>query len=102
MATDHPVCASVSAAPEHIQESVAGRDEKHVPIYLATTASMRAMTLPTKQYVKRESRLPPHIVLRKRTISSTETSEEGKKVSSGRGKSISSSPERMSLEALMQ
>ena len=41
------------------------KEEKRRPQYLATTASMRAMTLPTRKYVKRESRLPPRMVLRK-------------------------------------
>ena len=77
-------------------------EEKRRPQYLATTASMSAMTLPTRKYVKRESRLPPRMMLRKRTMSSAEASEEEKKISSGPGKSISSSPERVSSEALKQ
>ena len=55
---------------------MAGRDEKRVPLYLATTASMRAKTLPTKQYVKRESRLPPRMVLRKHEITPSVPAEE--------------------------
>ena len=96
---DRPAPASASTAPERVQGGVAGKDEKRVPLYLATTASMKAKTLPTKKWIKRESRLPPRMVLRKRSISS-ETSEEEKKASSAPGKSISTSPERVSSEAL--
>ena len=96
-----PVRPSV-AKTSHEVKGTLQEEEKRRPLYLATTASMRAMTLPTKQYVKRESRLPPRMMLRKRTMSSSEASEEEKKISSGPGKSISSSPERVSSEALKQ
>ena len=46
-------------------------EEKRRPQYLATTASMRAMTLPTRKYVKRESRLPPRMMLRKHEVVSS-------------------------------
>ena len=52
------------------------KEEKRVPIYLATTASMKAMTLPTRKYVKRESRLPPRMVLRKHEIAPSVPAEE--------------------------
>ena len=96
-----PVRPSVAKTSHEVKETLQ-EDEKRRPLYLATTASMRTKTLPTKKYVKRESRLPPRMVLRKRTMSSSEASEEEKKISSGPGKSISSSPERVSSEALKQ
>ena len=46
-------------------------EKKRRPQYLATTASMRAMTLPTRKYAKRESRLPPRMVLRKHEVVSS-------------------------------
>ena len=52
------------------------KEEKRRPQYLATTASMRAMTLPTRKYVKRESRLPPRMVLRKHEAVSSVLVEE--------------------------
>ena len=87
-----PVRPSVAKTSHEVKETLQ-EEEKRRPLYLATTASMRAMTLPTKQYVKRESRLPPRMMLKKHTMSSSEASEEEKKISSGPGKSISSSPE---------
>ena len=86
-----PVRPSVAKTSHEVKETLQ-EEEKRRPLYLATTASMRAMTLPTK-YVKRESRLPPRMMLKKHTMSSSEASEEEKKISSGPGKSISSSPE---------
>ena len=97
-----PVHPSVSKATSHEVKGMPQEEEKRVPLYLSTTASMRAKMLPTKQFVKRESRLPPRMVLRKRTMSSSEASDMEKKISSGPGKSISSSPERVSSEALRQ
>ena len=97
-----PSIPSMAKKASHEVTGMSQEEEKRVPLYLATTASMKAMTLPTRKYVKRESRLPSRIVLRKRTISSAETSEEEKRVSSGRGKSISSSSERVSSETLRQ
>ena len=73
-----PVRPSV-AKTSHEVKGTLQEEEKRRPLYLATTASMRAMTLPTKQYVKRESRLPPRMMLKKRTMSSSEASEEEKK-----------------------
>lgn len=52
------------------------KEEKRRPQYLATTASMRAMTLPTRKYVKQESRLPPRMVLRKHEAVSSVLVEE--------------------------
>ena len=49
----------------HKMNGTSQKEEKRVPLYFATTASMRAKTLPTKQYVKRESRLPARMMLRK-------------------------------------
>ena len=100
MKSDHPD-GSVPVSVVHASEGMK-REDKRCPHYLSTTASMKAMTLPTKQFVKRESRLPPRMVLRKLSVSSSETSDVEKKVSSGLGKSISSSPERVSSEALRQ
>ena len=92
---------SVPVSVVHASEGVK-RENKRCPHYLSATVASRARDTPTKQYVKRESRLPPRMVLRKRTMSSSEASEEEKKMSSGSGKSISSSPERVSSEALKQ
>ena len=92
---------SVSISVVHASEGVK-RENKRCPHYLSATVASRERDMPTKQYVKRESRLPPRMVLRKRTMSSSEASEEEKKISSGPGKSISSSPERVSSEALKQ
>ena len=92
---------SVPVSVVHASEGVK-RGNKRCPHYLSATVASRARDMPTKQYVKRESRLPPRMVLRKRTMSSSEASEEEKKISSGPGKSISSSPERVSSEALKQ
>ena len=86
----HP---SMAKKASHEVKGTSQEEEKRRPLYLATTASMRAKTLPTKKYAKRESRLPPRMMLQKRTMSSSEVSEEEKKISSGPGKSISSSPE---------
>ena len=92
---------SVSVSVVHASEGVK-RENKRCPHYLSATVASRARDMPTREYVKRESRLPPRMVLRKRTMSSAEASEEEKKISSGPGKSISSSPERVSSEALKQ
>ena len=92
---------SVSISVVHASEGVK-RENKRCPHYLSATVASRARDMPTREYVKRESRLPPRMVLRKRTMSSSEASEEEKKISSGPGKSISSSPERVSSEALKQ
>ena len=92
---------SVSVSVVHASEGVK-RENKRCPHYLSATVASRARDMPTREYIKRESRLPPRMVLRKRTMSSAEASEEEKKMSSGSGKSISSSPERVSSEALKQ
>ena len=60
----------------HEMKETSQKEEKRVPLYLATTASMRAMTLPTKQYVKRESRLPPRMMLRKYGVAPSVPVEE--------------------------
>ena len=73
-----PVRPSVAKTSHEVKETLQ-EDEKRRPLYLATTASMRTKTLPTKKYVKRESRLPPRLMLKKRTMSSSEASEEEKK-----------------------
>ena len=52
------------------------KEEKRRPQYLATTASMRAMTLPTRKYVKRESRLPPRMMLKKHGVVPSVLAEE--------------------------
>ena len=66
---------SVAKTSHEVKETLQ-EEEKRRPLYLATTASMRAKTLPTKKYAKRESRLPPRMMLQKRTMSSSEVSEE--------------------------
>ena len=60
-----------STASSRATNQVTLNKEKRRPQYLATTASMRAMTLPTRKYVKRESRLPPRMVLRKHEVVSS-------------------------------
>ena len=60
-----------STASSRATNQVTLNKEKRRPLYLATTASMRAMTLPTRKYVKRESRLPPRMVLRKHEVVSS-------------------------------
>ena len=92
---------SVPVSVVHASEGVK-RGNKRCPHYLSATVASRARDMPTREYIKRESRLPPRMMLRKRTMSSAEASEEEKKISSGPGKSISSSPERVSSEALKQ
>ena len=74
-----PIHPSMAKKASHEVKGTLQEEEKRRPLYLATTASMRAMTLPTKKYVKRESRLPPRMMLKKRTMSSSEASEEEKK-----------------------
>ena len=51
-------------------------EEKRIPLYLATTASMKAMTLPTRKYVMRESRLPPRMMLKKHGVVPSVLAEE--------------------------
>ena len=97
-----PIHPSMAKKASHEVKETSQEEEKRCPHYLSATVASRARDMPTKQYVKRESRLPPRMVLRKRTMSSSEASEEEKKISSGPGKSISSSPERVSSEALKQ
>lgn len=65
-----PVRPSV-AKTSHEVKGTLQEDEKRRPLYLATTASMRTKTLPTKKYVKRESRLPPRMMLRKHEVVSS-------------------------------
>ena len=60
-----PSIPSMAKTVSHEMKGTLQEEEKHVPLYLATTASMKAMTLPTRKYVKRESRLPPRMMLRK-------------------------------------
>ena len=60
-----------STASSRATNQVTLNKEKRRPQYLATTASMRAMTLPTRKYVKRESRLPPRMVLWKHEVVSS-------------------------------
>ena len=74
-----PIHPSMAKKASHEVKGTSQEEEKRRPLYLATTASMRAKTLPTKKYVKRESRLPPRMMLKKRTMSSSEASEEEKK-----------------------
>ena len=97
-----PIHPSMAKKASHEVKETSQEEEKRCPHYLSATVASRARDMPTREYVKRESRLPPRMVLRKRTMSSSEASEEEKKISSGPGKSISSSPERVSSEALKQ
>ena len=70
-----PVRPSVVKA-SHEVKGTSQEEEKRRPLYLATTASMRAMTLPTKKYVKRESRLPPRMMLKKHGVVPSVLAEE--------------------------
>ena len=88
-----PIHPSMAKKASHEVKETSQEEEKRCPHYLSATVASRARDMPTREYVKRESRLPPRMVLRKRTMSSAEASEEEKKISSGPGKSISSSPE---------
>ena len=69
----HP---SMTKKASHEVKGTSQEEEKRRPLYLATTASMRAMTLPTKQYVKRESRLPPRMMLKKHGVVPSVLAEE--------------------------
>ena len=69
----HP---SMAKKASHEVKETSQEEEKRRPLYLATTASMRAMTLPTKQYVKRESRLPPRMMLKKHGVVPSVLAEE--------------------------
>ena len=69
----HP---SMTKKASHEVKGTSQEEEKRRPLYLATTASMRAMTLPTKKYVKRESRLPPRMMLKKHGVVPSVLAEE--------------------------
>ena len=69
----HP---SMAKKASHEVKGTSQEEEKRRPLYLATTASMRAMTLPTKKYVKRESRLPPRMMLKKHGVVPSVLAEE--------------------------
>ena len=69
----HP---SMAKKTSHEVKGTSQEEEKRRPLYLATTASMRAMTLPTKKYVKRESRLPPRMMLKKHGVVPSVLAEE--------------------------
>ena len=60
----------------HEVKETSQEEEKRRPLYLATTASMRAKTLPTKKYVKRESRLPPRMMLKMHGVVPSVLAEE--------------------------
>ena len=49
---------------------------RKLPHYLSTTSSMEAKTVPTRKWVKRESRHPPRMVLRKSAVSPAVDLEE--------------------------
>ena len=66
---------SVSISVVHASEGVK-RENKRCPHYLSATVASRARDMPTKQYVKRESRLPPRMVLRKHEAVSSVLVEE--------------------------
>ena len=67
---------STAKKASHEVKGTSQEEEKRRPLYLATTASMRAKTLPTKKYVKRESRLPPRMVLKKHGVVPSVLDEE--------------------------
>ncbi|KAK8814036.1 hypothetical protein WA538_000388 [Blastocystis sp. DL] len=71
-----PIHPSMAKKASHEVKGTLQEEEKRRPLYLATTASMRAMTLPTKQYVKRESRLPPRMMLKKHGVVPSVLAEE--------------------------
>ena len=71
-----PIHPSMAKKASHEVKGTSQEEEKRRPLYLATTASMRAMTLPTKQYVKRESRLPPRMMLKKHGVVPSVLAEE--------------------------
>ncbi|KAK8792522.1 hypothetical protein WA588_005017 [Blastocystis sp. NMH] len=68
----HSAPVNAPAAPEHAQEKeireVSRGDMKRGPHYLTTTATLKAKQLPVKQMMKKQSRLPPRMVLVKRVI----------------------------------
>ena len=70
---DHSAPVNAPAAPEHAQEKeeireVSRGDVKRGTHYLTTTATLKAKQLPVKQMMKKQSRLPPRMVLVKRVI----------------------------------
>ncbi|KAK8793126.1 hypothetical protein WA588_005863 [Blastocystis sp. NMH] len=69
----HP---SMAKKASHEVKETSQEEEKRRPLYLSTTASMRAKTLPTKKYVKRESRLPPRMMLKKHGVVPSVLAEE--------------------------
>ena len=71
-----PIHPSMAKKASHEVKETLQEEEKRRPLYLATTASMRAKTLPTKQYVKRESRLPPRMMLKKHGVVPSVLAEE--------------------------
>ncbi|KAK8792523.1 hypothetical protein WA588_005018 [Blastocystis sp. NMH] len=71
-----PIHPSMAKKASHEVKGTLQEEEKRRPLYLATTASMRAMTLPTKKYVKRESRLPPRMMLKKHGVVPSVLAEE--------------------------
>ena len=71
-----PIHPSTAKKASHEVKGTSQEEEKRRPLYLATTASMRAKTLPTKKYVKRESRLPPRMVLKKHGVVPSVLAEE--------------------------
>ena len=67
---------STAKKASHEVKGTSQEEEKRRPLYLATMASMRAKTFPTKKYVKRESRLPPRMVLKKHGVVPSVLAEE--------------------------
>ena len=61
---------SVPVSVVHASEGVK-RENKRCPHYLSATVASRARDMPTREYVKRESRLPPRMVLRKHEVVSS-------------------------------
>ena len=69
----HP---SMAKKASHEVKGTSQEEEKRRPLYLATTASMRAKTLPTREYVKRESHLPPRMMLKMHGVVPSVLAEE--------------------------
>ena len=68
---DHSAPVKAPAAHKQTQEKeevreVSRGDVKRGPHYLTTTATLKAKQLPVKQMMKKQSRLPPRMVLVKR------------------------------------
>mgnify|MGYP005894940171 CR=1 FL=1 len=66
---------SVPVSVVHASEGVK-RENKRCPHYLSATVASRARDMPTREYVKRESRLPPRMMLKKHGVVPSVLAEE--------------------------